>query len=61
MMSRNSSSLFMKENRRSFVRLMMHRCIQILIYIKANFINESVFPLRKLPLTGPMGLWAAAF
>lgn len=31
MMSWGSSSLFMKERRRSLVRLMMHRCIQILI------------------------------
>lgn len=31
MMSRGSSSLFMKKRNRSLVRLMMHRCIQILI------------------------------
>ncbi|GEM_PF-4670161 len=31
MMSRGSSSLFMKERRRSLVRLMTRRCIQILI------------------------------
>lgn len=30
-------------------------------YIRADFINESVFSVKKLPLTGPMGLWAAAF
>ena len=30
-------------------------------YIRADFINESVFSLKKLPLTGAMGLSEAAF
>lgn len=40
MMSRGSSSLFMKERRRSLVRLMT--TLHTDSYIRADFINESV-------------------